>query len=400
MTGSFTQLEEVQYLKAIAIHPDNADLYAEYAEYLKDKAPGRAETIRTAGIKLAEEGKFMAASNAMEIASNAWMKHKDEWAAPLAALGVEARGSAKGMPDSIDISVADFLEKGEAVLSLYPQLQVRFKPGASKENIEALKSSRAVKHIIALSLESNPQCTEILDALGCNEGFANLKHLDISRNGLNDIDVIKLFKSSDVEIPNEKESLVRELAIFDYISNGQNKAALAALRESLPKRSLGKETMMGQLVTLYAGGNKFGDEALSAIADSWHSEKLEKLWLNGCQISDTGCKAVAHSRHLSSLKLLNLDHNKVTPLGEKAIADSPKLPKLLTFNVAGCYEKAPSSTVTQAVLAQRNALLEEQTAKGYRAGDPLEEGAPTPHDLLLKQHEALIKRAPATNHSR
>jgi len=283
MTYEFSSANESRYLRAIAEAPDDKKAYQAYQQYLEDRDDPRACSVAD----YLAYTPSLANYSLLEKAARTWYEVEPLWSKPLKHLGITPHDMHMGVPSGVIVEVKEFLEKGAEMLDIYPQLTVRLLPTRKPEDIEQLKTCPHIAKVTSLDLQHNENAAEILDALSHNPGFAKVKRLNISNNRLTDEVIEKLFSNAST---------------------------------------------LGQLRHLNASINRFGSDAVKAIADSPRSDRLQKLEFFNNHINDRGFKHIADSQHLGELSKLVIGKNRNTETGEELIRDSKNLTNLADEN--------------------------------------------------------------------
>lgn len=140
---AYSKENEKSYLEAIGRDSNNRKLYEDYATYLESVGDGRAETIRTELAYRAEK-QPLTVDRTLKDSREAYDRHHKEWMEPLKQFGIDGGHFHNGVPSSVLISPKDFAEHGEAILEIYPQLEIRLLRARDTESRELLKTAPAV----------------------------------------------------------------------------------------------------------------------------------------------------------------------------------------------------------------------------------------------------------------
>lgn len=296
---SYSQ-DELPYLQHIAHRPNDLSRYEDYASYLEGKGETRAESIRTA-VDQARAAPWETAR--LEIASKAWEKHRDAWLEPLAQTGITKPFFGHGIPDGVGMEPKEFMEKGAAALSIYPQLAIHLFPTHTHEELESLRTCEHLDLVSSLKIQGTRQAGEMLEALTQNPEFKNIRHLTLDNNQLNDATVAVLLES-----PNKGN-----IETLDLRSNQLTDRTLQAIANAPGSESLRELNLLG---------NPIGDEGLKAIATTGYLSNLEKLNLIKNKATDAGIRALGSTRGLSHLKEIHLTDKAQAKIFEYALREA------------------------------------------------------------------------------
>lgn len=292
-----------------------------YADFLDDSgAHERAELIRVQ-LALARLGEDDARRPGLvDRQAELLNRNRAAWTAHLAGL-VEAVDFRRGVPDSVSVDAATFLERGT---ELFQRLRVR---RLALRDAAPVLTKLAACPLLARVRE--------LDLCNCDLGngglerlvrspFLNaLEGLDLGFNKLDDAGADALARSSGLPA-------LTDLALNDNDLIGDAGA-----------RALAGSPFFAGLVALDLSGNDIGDCGLTAVVASTALPRLCRLRLSGNRIGDAGAAALARSallgRMVAAEPELVLRANAIGPAGAAALASSPALKACATIDLSHNY---------------------------------------------------------------
>lgn len=300
-------------------------------------------------------------------------QHRHAWTAHLTDLvaGVEFR---RGIPDSVSIDAATFMERGAELFGRAPVRRVRLLAvarvmpnlihcphlgsvdeldlggcelgnggvnllvrsahlrtvrvlelgfnGLDDQGIQNLAAASTLNGLRELALNDNGQITaEGVRALAESPFFAGLTSLDLSGNDVNESGVRSVVESRTL-------SGIESLKLS---GNPIGDAGLATLlRSQLLTRTLDREPRLD------LRDAAIGPSGAESLARSQHLARVAHIDLSGNYLGDAGAVALARSGRLGSLRTLRLARNQVTDAGAVTIATAAaEAPYLRLLDLAG-----------------------------------------------------------------
>jgi uncharacterized protein (TIGR02996 family) len=310
-----------------------------YADYLDDSgAPERAELVRVqlalARLSPDDPRRPELSDRQIELLT----RNRAAWTSHLAGL-VVSLDFRRGVPDSVSVDAATFLERGG---ELFDRLRIR--------RLRLLDVAPVLPKLFAAPLLARVSELDLCGADLGNGGLEvlarspHLKHLDaldLGFNGLDDAGVDHLARSSLLpELTqlalNDNDRITGDglravadspflagLVALDVSGNDINDGGIRALVAS---RS------MARLRTFRANGNPIGDAGAAALAGSSVLGRMikadPKLELRGTSIGAPGASALARCPHLAGCVTLDLTNNYLGDTGVAALLGSPHLGRL------------------------------------------------------------------------
>ncbi|MBA4066211.1 MAG: hypothetical protein C0501_21350 [Isosphaera sp.] len=265
-----------------------------YADWLQENGlVERAEFIR---LQIAlERGNYHfpgipTGKEAMEARERALLRaDRDEWEAPLRALGVARVEFRRGLPAAVCVSLDDFLANHAHLFELAPITSLSF----SGNSFIAPDDARA---------------------LARSPNLSKLEYLNLSCKGLGNAGARALARS-----PNLRNLTGLDLSGNHIAPNGA--------------RALAQSPNLVGLTCLHLPHNRIGDEGVQALARGLRN--LTSLNLSGNDIGLPGARALAESPHLANLTHLDLRWNRIGDEGVQALATSPYLTNLRSLDLGG-----------------------------------------------------------------
>jgi uncharacterized protein (TIGR02996 family) len=316
-----------------------------YADYLDDSGePERAELVRVQ-LALARLGaddprRPELSDRQLELLN----RNRTEWTAHLAGLVVSV-DFRRGIPDSVSVDAATFLERGA---ELFERLRVRrlrlldVSPVIAKLSVSSL-----LAQVRELDLCSADLGNGGVQLLARSPHLKSLEALDLGFNGLEDPGIAALARSS--ELPNLTHLAINDndlitsdglcalvespffagLVALDVSGNDINDAGIRALVAS---------PSMARLRTFRANGNPIGDAGIAALVNARLFARVvaaePHLEFRGNSISSPGAAALAACPALAGCVALDLTNNPIGDAGVAALLRSPHLGKLKVLKLA------------------------------------------------------------------
>jgi uncharacterized protein (TIGR02996 family) len=280
-----------------------------YADYLDDAGEHeRAELVRVqlalARLSADDPRRPELSDRQVELLN----RNRTAWTAQLAGLVVSV-DFRRGVPDSVTVDAATFLDRGA---ELFERLRVR--------RLRLLDVTPVLPKLIEAALLERVRELDLCSADLGNGGvhllarsphLRNLDALDLGFNGLDDAGVEALARSC--LLPN-----LTQLALND--NDRITSDGLRALVES---------PFFAGLVLLDVSGNDITDAGIRALVTSPSMARLRAFRANGNPIGDAGAVALAGSPLLARMvkadPRLELRGNSIGPRGADALAACPAL---------------------------------------------------------------------------
>jgi uncharacterized protein (TIGR02996 family) len=314
--------DEQPFLDAVfaRYHDDGPRLI--YADFLEDAGdPARAELIRhqLALARLADEDprRGELANREVELHNG----ERDRLTATLDGL-VAAVEFRRGVPDSVTVDSAVFLQRGEELFARLPVRRLRLLDESGL--LPKLIHSPLLANLHELDLCDNELGNGGVDLLARSPHLKRLEALDLSFNGMDDAGVRALARASTLPA-------LTELRLND---NGTITAdGLAALAES---------PFFAGLTALDVSGNDIGEAGVRAVLASPSLARLQILSLGRNPIGDAGAAVLARSALLERmvarsgrLDLRGHPHGPIGAAGAAALAESAGLARCGTLDLSG-----------------------------------------------------------------
>jgi uncharacterized protein (TIGR02996 family) len=319
-----------------------------YADFLDDSGrPERAELVRVqlalARLDADDSRRPELSDRQLELLN----RNRAAWTAHLAGLVVSV-DFRRGVPDSVSVDAATFLERGAELFQQIRVRRLRLLDGAAV--MPKLAASPLLAGVRELDLCGADLGNAGVNLLARSPHLTELDALDLGFNNLDDAGIEHLARSSN--LPN-----LTTLALNDNdritgdglraLAESPFYAGLAALDVSGNDisehgiRALVASRSMARLRTFRANGNPIGDAGLAALAGSALFARVlraePKLELRGNAIGvdgPAGVSALAACPALAGCTALDLTSNYLGDAGAAALLRSPHLGKLKVLRLA------------------------------------------------------------------
>ncbi len=390
--------DEQPFLDAIfaRYHDDGPRLvYADYLDAVGDPEPAELVRVQLALARMTPDHprrpELVNREAELKAANSA------RWTAHLAGLDAEIE-FRRGVPDSVVMDAAAFLEHGE---ELFRRLHVRRLSLRNDTGVmPKLIHSPLLSRVRELDLCNNDLGNGGVALLIRSPFLKELDTLDLGFNGLDDAGVELLARSS-----NFPGLTTLTLNYNDRVTS----AGLTALAESpffaglttldvsdnditdAGVRAVVASPSCARLHTFHVRGNPIGDAGAAAVARSALLGRIlartPRLELRKCEIGAAGVAALVESRLLARCSTLDLTGNDIGDRGFAALVQSPHLPHLRVLKIGrNQITDASVSAVRDALPAflRRLHLLDLSENRLTRQGTNRLETAKGDHPMTLE----------------
>jgi uncharacterized protein (TIGR02996 family) len=292
-----------------------------YADFLDDAGePERAELIRVqlALARLDEDDPRRTQLNDRKVELLA--HNRAAWMAPLAGL-VETVDFRGGIPDSVTVDAASFLERGE---ELFRKLRVR--------RVRLLDAAPVIAKLFRSPLLAGIRELDLCNADLGNAGLAllaqspflkDLESLDLGFNSVEDAGVTALSRGTGL------------LNLTSLALNDNDSITGDGLR------SLAESPFFAGLTSLDVSGNDIGETGVSAVVNSSSMSRLRTFRMNGNPVGDAGIASLTNSpllaRMLKADPRLELRGNSAGAKGASAIASCRAVAACTSLDLTNNY---------------------------------------------------------------
>lgn len=314
-----TFTDEQPFLDAIfaRYHDDGPRLI--YADYLDAAGePERAELVRVQLALARMTPEHPRRPELAERQAELLNANRARWTAHLQGLVTDV-DFRRGVPDSVVVDAAVFLETGE---ELFRRLRVRRLSLRNDTGVmPKLVESPLLARVRELDLWGNDLGNGGVALLVRSPHLQQLDALDLGANGLDDAGVETLARSSNFPA----------LTVLSLNNNDRITAEGVAQLAASP--------FFAGLTTLDVSGNDITDAGVRAVVDSAAMARLHTFNVSGNPIGDAGASALAKSellgRVLARTPRLELRKCEIGPEGVAALVASPALKRCGTLDLTG-----------------------------------------------------------------
>lgn len=351
-TARTTGERDRTFLQAMIENPEDDAARLAYADWLDEQGDPRGEFIRVECSLATLEEDTPPYKKLDQRRDELLKEHGKEWKGRFGKLGIGC-SFRRGLVDSAEMSVKQFLQHGEKLLDQGPLTCLKLKPfdrRTRQEQFAQLAASPLLARLRQLYLSQNEIDDREMAILAGSPYVKNLRKLWLLINNVGAKGLKALAASPHLA----------NLTSLGLMQNPLGAAGAAALAASQTIQHLedlhlsytrigdaGIEALAGSSVvanlkslSVCSSYNDRSNTAITsrgvaALANSPHFSKLESLRLDDNPIGDAGASALAKARCLKNLKDLSLDRCGITHVGAAALASSKGLASLVQLSLGG-----------------------------------------------------------------